>query len=66
MLSITHGEKYTLLHILSHTLITITAIILSFVYGMSGYTCLVTALVFGFGPLSYAWRIYRKYSDVLA
>jgi protoheme IX farnesyltransferase len=66
MLPITHGEKYTLLHILLYTLIMIAATILPFVYGMSGYIYLATALVLGFGFLSYAWRMYRKYSDALA
>ncbi|KHK88129.1 UNVERIFIED_CONTAM: protoheme IX farnesyltransferase, partial [Mumia flava] len=54
------------LHILLYTLIMIAATILPFVYGMSGYIYLVTALVLGFGFLSYAWRMYRKYSDALA
>ena len=66
MLPITHGEKYTLLHILLYTLIMIAATILPFVYGMSGVIYLATALVLGFGFLAYAWRMYRNYSDALA
>ena len=66
MLPITHGEKYTLLHILLYTLIMIAATILPFVHGMSGYIYLATALVLGGGFFVYAWRMYRNYSDALA
>jgi protoheme IX farnesyltransferase len=47
MLPITHGERYTLLHILLYTLIMIAATLLPFVYGMSGYIYLVAALGLG-------------------
>jgi len=66
MLPITHGEKYTLLHILLYTLIMVAATILPFVHGMSGYLYLVVALVLGFGFIAHAWRMYRSYSDALA
>lgn len=66
MLPITHGEKFTLLHILLYTLIMVAATILPFVHGMSGYLYLAVALVLGFGFLVHAWRMYRNYSDALA
>ncbi|CCF97365.1 heme o synthase [Ralstonia solanacearum] len=66
MLPITHGEKFTLLHILLYTLIMVAATILPFVHGMSGYLYLVVALVLGFGFIAHAWRMYRSYSDALA
>lgn len=66
MLPVTHGERFTLLHILLYTLILIAATILPFVYGMSGYIYLVSALLLGLGFLWYAWRLYRNYSDALA
>ena len=66
MLPVTHGERFTLLHILLYTLIMIAATILPFVYAMSGYIYLVSALLLGAGFLWYAWRLYRNYSDALA
>ncbi|KFX27469.1 heme o synthase [Ralstonia solanacearum] len=66
MLPITHGEKYTLLHILLYTLIMVAATVLPFVHGMSGYLYLAVALVLGFGFIAHAWRMYRSYSDALA
>ncbi len=66
MLPITHGERFTLLHILLYTLVMIAATLLPFVYGMSGYIYLAAALVLGGIFLAYAWKLYRQYSDALA
>ncbi|MCS6762862.1 MAG: heme o synthase [Candidatus Protistobacter heckmanni] len=66
MLPVTHGERFTLLHILLYTLIMIAATLLPFVYKMSGLIYLVAALVLGAMFLVYAWRLYRAYSDELA
>jgi protoheme IX farnesyltransferase len=66
MLPITHGEKYTLLNILLYTLVMIAATLLPFVYGMSGYIYLASALVLGAWFLKYSWTMYRNYSDQLA
>jgi protoheme IX farnesyltransferase len=66
MLPITHGERYTLLHILLYTLVMIAATLLPFVYGMSGYIYLVAALGLGLVFLGYAWKLFRNYSDQLA
>ncbi len=66
MLPVTHGERFTLLHILLYTLIMIAATLLPFVYGMCGYIYLAAALVLGGGFLAYSWKMYRNYSDALA
>jgi protoheme IX farnesyltransferase len=66
MLPVTHGERFTLLHILLYTLILIAATVLPFIYRMSGYFYLVSALILGFIFLLYTIALYRKYSDELA
>jgi len=66
MLPVTHGERFTLLHILLYTLILIAATILPFVYQMSGYFYLASALILGGCFLAYAIALYKKYSDDLA
>lgn len=54
MLPVTHGEKYTKLHILLYTLIMIIITVLPFVVGMSGWLYLLGALVLGAGFLYWA------------
>jgi protoheme IX farnesyltransferase len=66
MLPVTHGERFTLLHILLYTLVLIAATILPFIYKMSGYFYLASALVLGSMFLAYAIALYRNYSDDLA
>src|SRR5450756_2544704 len=45
MLPVTHGQKFTRLHVLLYTLILIASTLLPFVYGMSGWIYLAAALV---------------------
>jgi protoheme IX farnesyltransferase len=66
MLPNTHGEQYTLLHIVLYTLILLAASILPYVYGMSNLLYLVCALVFGGIFLAYSIKLYLHYSDELA
>ncbi len=66
MLPITHGERFTLLHILLYTLVLIAATILPFIYKMSGLFYLASALVLGGMFLAYAIALFRNYSDDLA
>jgi protoheme IX farnesyltransferase len=66
MLPNTHGEQYTLLHIVLYTLIMLAASILPYVYGMSGLVYLFSALILGFVFLGYTVKLYRNYSDALA
>jgi protoheme IX farnesyltransferase len=66
MLPNTHGEQYTLLHIVLYTLIMLAASILPYVYGMSGILYLISALILGFIFLGYTVKLYMHYSDRLA
>ena len=66
MLPVTHGERFTLLHILLYTLVLIAATILPFIYKMSGYFYLASALILGGIFLAYAIALFRNYSDDLA
>jgi protoheme IX farnesyltransferase len=66
MLPVTHGQKFTRLHVLLYTLILIASTLLPFVYGMSGWIYLAAAIVLDGMFLYYAVRIYLAYSDRLA
>jgi protoheme IX farnesyltransferase len=66
MLPVTHGGRFTLLHILLYTLVLIAATILPFIYKMSGYFYLASALILGGMFLAYAIALFRNYSDDLA
>lgn len=66
MLPVTHGEKFTLLHIVLYTLILLAATLLPYIYRMSGVLYLVSALILGAMFMAYAVALYRKYSDELA
>jgi heme o synthase len=66
MLPVTHGQKFTRLHVLLYTLVLIASTVLPFAYGMSGWIYLAAALVLDAMFLYYAVRIYTAYSDRLA
>ena len=66
MLPVTHGQKFTRLYVLLYTLILIASTVLPFVYGMSGWIYLASALALDGLFLYYAVRIYVTYSDRLA
>jgi protoheme IX farnesyltransferase len=66
MLPVTHGDRYTRLHVLLYTIILFVCSMLPFVTRMSGLMYLASALVLGLGFLFYAVRIYTDYSDALA
>lgn len=66
MLPVTHGNKYTRLHVLLYTLILFACTLLPFVYGMSGLIYLASALVLSSLFVVYAVRLYIAYSDELA
>jgi protoheme IX farnesyltransferase len=66
MLPVTHGRRFTQLHVLLYTLILVAASIMPFVYGMSGWLYLAAALALGAVFIGYAVRIYVHYSDALA
>ncbi len=66
MLPVTHGAKFTRLHVLLYTIILFACTLLPFAAGMSGIVYLVAALALGIRFLYYAIRIYIDYSDPLA
>lgn len=66
MLPVTHGEKFTRLHILLYTIALTGVTLLPFVTGMSGVIYLTSALLLDGVFLYYAISLYRQYSDALA
>jgi len=66
MLPVTHGNEFTRLQILLYTIILLAACLLPFMYQMSGWFYLVSALALSFGFCAYAWKLWRHYSDELA
>jgi protoheme IX farnesyltransferase len=66
MLPVTHGRRFTQLHVLLYTLVLVACSLLPFAYGMSGWPYLGAAAVLGGVFLAYAIRIYVDYSDALA
>jgi len=59
MLPVTHGERFTALHILLYTLIMIAVSLLPFVMGMSGLLYLLSAIALGAGFLYWAVVLIR-------
>jgi len=66
MLPVTHGEQFTRLQILLYSVALLATTLLPYAVRMSGMLYLISALVLGGMFLSYAWRLYRQYSDALA
>ena len=66
MLPVTHGEKFTRLHVLFYTFILLAVSVLPVTTGMSGWIYLLTALVLGAIFIAYGWGLWRSYSDALA
>jgi protoheme IX farnesyltransferase len=66
MLPVTHGDKFTRLHVLFYTVILTAVTLLPFVSRMSGALYLAAALALDAVFLWYAVRIYFAYSDRLA
>lgn len=66
MLPVTHGDKYTRLHLLLYTIILFACAMLPFVSHLSGIFYLGAAVVLTAVFLYYAIRLYVDYSDGLA
>jgi heme o synthase len=66
MLPVTHGDKFTRLHVLLYTIILLACSTLPFVTRMSGLPYLAAALVLGAVFMYYEVKIYTDYSDALA
>jgi protoheme IX farnesyltransferase len=66
MLPVTHGDRFTRLHVLLSTLILFGVSLLPFSTRMSGLIYLASAVALGAVFLAYAWKVYRDYSDRIA
>jgi heme o synthase len=66
MLPVTHGDRFTRLHVLFYTVILTAVTLLPFVIRMSGVIYLAAAAVLNAVFLWYAVRIYVAYSNRLA
>jgi protoheme IX farnesyltransferase len=66
MLPVTHGARFTQLHILLYTLLLVATTALPTLIGMSGVVYLGSALLLGAYFLWLAWKLYQQYSEPLA
>ena len=66
MLPVTHGDKFTRLHVLFYTVILMAVTLLPFATRMSGLIYILAALALDAIFLYYAIKIYRDYSDRIA
>lgn len=66
MLPVTHGEAFTLLHILLYTVILVTVSFMPYGLGMSGLIYMISAIILNGIFMAYVIALYRKYSDDLA
>jgi len=66
MLPVTHGDKFTRLHILLYTALLAAISIMPFATRMSGFIYLIGAVLLNVRFLVYAFRLYVNYSDGLA
>jgi protoheme IX farnesyltransferase len=66
MLPVTHGNEFTRLQILLYTLVLFAATLLPFMYGMSGWIYLASAVALGLGFCGHAFLLWRTYSEALA
>jgi protoheme IX farnesyltransferase len=66
MLPVTHGDRFTRLHVLFYTIILVAVSLLPFTSHMSGYVYLAATVVLDAVFLGYAIKIYVDYSDKLA
>ena len=66
MLPVTHGDRFTRLHVLLYTVILTAVSLMPFATRMSGVLYLAAALVLDAVFLWYAARIYTAYSDHVA
>ncbi|MEY4536028.1 MAG: hypothetical protein RL171_179 [Pseudomonadota bacterium] len=66
MLPVTHGNEFTRLQVFLYTLVLFPACLMPFVFGMSSWLYLATAVVLSIGFTGYAFALWRNYSDELA
>lgn len=66
MLPVTHGNEFTRLQIVLYTWVLFAACLMPFIYRMSGWLYLVSAVLLSLGFCAYGWALWRNYSDALA
>ena len=66
MLPVTHGEEFTLLHILLYTIILVAVSLMPYGLGMSGLVYLISTIILDAIFMAYVIGLYRQYSDDLA
>ncbi len=66
MLPVTHGERFTLLHIVLYTIILVVVSLMPYGLGMSGLIYLVSAIILNAIFMYDVIGLYRHYSDDLA
>lgn len=66
MLTVTHGNEFTRLHIFLYSLVLFASTLLPFMVRMSGVLYLACAVVLSGMFVAYSWRLYKNYSDALA
>ncbi|MGA8262176.1 MAG: heme o synthase [Arenicellales bacterium] len=66
MLPVTHGARFTRLHILLYTLLLSAVSIMPFATKMAGWVYLVGVLALNAQFVAYAARLYVRYSDMLS
>ena len=66
MLPVTHGDKFTRLHVLLYTFILCAVTLMPYATQMGGLIYLISAVILDAVFLYYAVKIYRNYSDQLA
>lgn len=66
MLPVTHGERFTLLHIVLYTIILVVVSLMPYGLGMSGLIYLVSAIILNAIFMYDVIGLYRQYSDELA
>ncbi len=63
MLPVTHGQRFTQLHILLYTVLLGAVSILPFAIRMSGWVYLASAVILAAGFIRHAVKLYLSYSD---
>jgi len=66
MLPVTHGNAFTRLQNVLYTWVLFAACLMPFIYRMSGWLYLVSAVLLSVGFCAYGWALWRNYSDALA
>ena len=66
MLPVTHGQKFTRLHILLYTVLLVAVSVMPFATGMFGWLYLAVTSLLGVIFIIYAIRLFKAYSDALS